>query len=108
MEGRLFGPRVEKLVVGSSSRPRLVEGVQWQIGKVRDALAAAGYGDVPVRGTLCFLDADWPLFGGQFDVSGIAVRWPKALADDLVGPGPLDAEQVDRVHHVLAKAFPMA
>lgn len=108
VEGKIFGPRVEKLIVGSSYRPKLVEGVLWQVEKVRAALEATGCGDVPVRGTLCFLDADWPLFGGQFVVSGVAVRWPKALADDLVRPGSLDFHRIDKVHRALAGVFPVA
>ena len=107
VEGGVLRPRIEKLMVGSSYRPKLVEGVQWQVERVRAALDAAGLGDVPVRGTLCFVDADWPMFGGQFTVSGVAVRWPRPLADELVGPGALESVRVDEVHRALAAAFPV-
>ena len=31
----------------------------------------------PVRGMLCFVEADWPLFGGSFVIDGVDVLWPK-------------------------------
>lgn len=36
-------------------------------------------GDVPVRGALCFLEAEWPLFSGAFATRGVQVLWPKRL-----------------------------
>lgn len=108
VEGGLLRPRVEKLMVGSSDRTKLVEGSQWQVAQLRPALDEAGFADVPARGVLCFLDADWPLLGGSFAVGGVEVLWPKALYKRLEMAGPLEGHAIDRVHPALAEAFPIA
>ncbi|GAA3332590.1 nuclease-related domain-containing protein [Curtobacterium citreum] len=77
VEGGLFRPRSEKLIVGSD-RTKLVESVLRQVALVRDVV-----GPVDVHGTLCFVDADWPLFGSSFTVRGVEVCWPKRLAKQL-------------------------
>jgi len=108
VEGGLFRPRVAKLVVGTRDQTRLVEGVHKQVDLVRAALEAAGLADVPVRGVLCFVEANWPLIGGSFVIDGISVLWPKKLAEQLVATGPLDDAMTERVHRALAAAFPAA
>lgn len=108
VEGGLFRPRVERLVVGTRDQTKLVEGVHKQVDLVRAALEAAGVADVPVRGVLCFVEADWPLFGGSFVIDGVNVLWPKKLAEILSAGGPLDAAAVDRAHRGLAAALPPA
>ena len=37
--------------------------------------------DIPVHGMLCFIEADWPLFGGAFTIFGVDVPRPKNAAD---------------------------
>lgn len=106
--GGLFRPRVEMLVVGTRDQTKLVHGVHKQVDLVRAALDAAGLADVPVRGVLCFVEADWPLFGGSFVIDGVGVLWPKKLAEQLTTPGSLDDAMTERVHRALAAAFPPA
>ncbi len=77
VEGGLFRPRSEKLIVGSD-RTKLVESVLRQVALVRDVV-----GPVDVHGTLCFVDADWPLFGQLVHRRGVEVCWPKRLAKQL-------------------------
>lgn len=108
VEGGLFRPRVERLVVGTRDQTKLVEGVHKQVDLVRAALETAGVADVPVRGVLCFVEADWPLFGGSFVIDNVSVLWPKKLAEQLATAGPLDDAMTQRVHRVLATAFPLA
>lgn len=108
VEGGILRPRVEKLLVGGRNSTHLVAGVQKQMGVVADTLDAAGMGDVPVHGVLCFVDADWPLIGGAFVTGGVAVLWPRKLGDRLRAEGPLDQTAVDRAHRVLAVALPVA
>lgn len=103
VEGGLFRPRVEKLRVGSRDQTKLVDGVLKQVelvaGLVGDAL--------PVRGCLCFIEADWPLIGGAFTVRGVDVLWPKKLYPRLAAAGPFDAS-VAEAHALLAAALPPA
>ena len=108
IEGGLLRPRVEKLIVGSSDRTKLVEGSTWQVGNVRAALDGGGFADVPAEGVLCFIDANWPLFGGSFAIGGVAVLWPKALYERLAARGPLDDAAIAGVHRLLAASFPVA
>lgn len=79
-EGGLFGIGATiGLRVGGRKHDALVAGVLRQVDLVRGALG----NEVPVRGALCFVDADWPLFGGDFSVRGVRVVWPKRLVRDL-------------------------
>ena len=90
VEGGLFRPRVEKLVVGGRDCTRLVDGVLGQVAVVREALP-----DVPVTGALCFIDAGRPLIGGAFVTRGVHVVRPKRLAKRLgESQGELDVGAV--------------
>lgn len=57
VEGGLFRPREERLLVGSRDCTKLVDGVLRQVDVVRALLGI----EVPVHGVLCFVEADWPL-----------------------------------------------
>lgn len=80
VEGGTLRPRVESLRVGGRDRTSLVDGIRSQVDRVT---AALGDLDIPVMGVLCFLEADWPLVGGSFTVSGITVTWPRALVSQI-------------------------
>ena len=107
-EGGILRPRTARLVIGSRDGTKLVEGVHKQVGLVVDALTAAGHGTAPVRGMLCFVDADWPLIGGSFQIDGLDVLWPRKAYERLTTPGPLGPDVVDELHRTLARAFPPA
>ncbi|MGN6131586.1 MAG: NERD domain-containing protein, partial [Nocardioidaceae bacterium] len=88
---------------------KLVDGVLHQVELVTAALAAdTAHADVPVRGALCFVEADWPLVGGSFSTRGVGVMWPKRLAKQLQLPGFLGESEIEQVHRSLAAAFPPA
>ncbi|WP_282946511.1 nuclease-related domain-containing protein [Cellulomonas endometrii] len=108
VEGGIIRPRVHKLMVGSRDCTRLVEGMHKQLDVVRGALERAGFDDVPVHGALCFVDADWPLFGGSFVIDGIAVLWPKKLGERLVAPGAMADDTINAAHSALAGVLPVA
>ncbi|GAA3530903.1 hypothetical protein AFL01nite_18030 [Aeromicrobium flavum] len=104
VEGGILRPRVEKLVVGGRDSTKLVQGVLKQVDLVRSAVGP----EVPVRGVLCFIEADWPLFGGDFMISGIDVMWPKKLYPLLEADGPVNPDSIESLHRSLATAFPPA
>jgi hypothetical protein len=108
VEGGLIRPRVEKLIVGSRDRTRLAAGVQKQVDLVRSALQKAEFGQIPVSGMLCFVEADWPLIGGDFTIANLRVLWPRKAADRIARPGNVDDETAQHVHRILASAFPPA
>ncbi|MCG2804654.1 nuclease-related domain-containing protein [Propionicimonas sp.] len=102
--GGLLRPREELLYVGGRDRTKLVAGMHKQLGLVKAALADRP--EVPVHGVLCFLDADWPVFGGSFVIGGVHVLWPKKLRAMLTEPGTLDADQIADLQWQLHEAFP--
>lgn len=104
VEGGIFSPRTEFLTVGGRNRTKLVEGMHKQVGLVREALKDQP--DVPVRGMLCFIDADWPLIGGSFQVQGVDVVYPRKMRAILTEPGPLDADRIAELQWRLHEAFP--
>jgi hypothetical protein len=87
IEGGILRPRVEKVMVGRRDSTKLVDGVLMQVDLVRDVV-----GDLPIAGSLCFVEADWPLIGGAFVTRGVHVLWPKRLAKLLEesSAGPVD------------------
>ncbi|QIM21638.1 hypothetical protein G7075_11710 [Phycicoccus sp. HDW14] len=102
VEGGLFAPRVEQLRIGSRDGTRLVDGVLTQVDVVRGLLDA----DLPVHGVLCFVDADWPLLGGDFGIRGVRVLWPRKLRALLRTPGDLPTDTIDTIHRTLARGLP--
>jgi hypothetical protein len=104
IEGGLIRPRVEKLMVGTSNRTELVEGMLHQVDVVRGIVGEA----VAVHGVLCFIDADWPLVGGAFETRGIQVLSPKKLCRLLARDGELAGETLLGMHRTLASALPVA
>jgi hypothetical protein len=108
VEGGLFRPRVEKLIIGSRDCTKLVDGVHKQIDLVRAALESARFGEIPVGGMLCFVEADWPLFGGDFTIAGLRVLWPKKATSYIGQPGDVDAQTAERIYRTLASSFPSA
>lgn len=104
VEGGLIRARVEKLMVGTRNCTKLVEGVLRQVALVKDLVADW----VPVRGVLCFVESDWPLFGGSFTTQGVDVLWPKKLYPKLQAEGPLGPEAIASLHATLARALPPA
>jgi hypothetical protein len=108
VEGGLFRPRSEILMVGSRKHTSLVVGVQKQAAAVRARLDAAGFAGIPLHGVLCFVNADWPLLGGDFTVDGVSVLWPGKLAKRIRQMGALDERMIEQIHTALASSFPPA
>lgn len=75
IEGGVIRPRTEKVLVGRRDCTNLVDGVLKQVDLVREVV-----GELPVTGALCFVEAEWPLFGGAFTTRGVHALWPKRLA----------------------------
>lgn len=108
VHGGLFSPRTEKLMVGSRDCTGLVGGVKKQMRLVDGALLAARIGDIPIFGMLCFVEADWPLLGGEFRIDGLDVLWPSKAVSRVTESGALDAGGRDAVARALAAHFPQA
>lgn len=94
IEGGLFRPRGERLTVGSRDGTKLVDGVLKQVDLVRSLIDS----DLPIHGVLCFVEADWPLIGGNFTTREVQVLWPRKLYPQLQADGPLTNEVIADVH----------
>lgn len=84
--GGPFTGRTEHLVVRGRDRSKLLEGMRRQLEVVAGVLVAQP--DIAIRGVLCFVHGDWPLFG-RLQARGIAVLPPHETAKLCSGPGPL-------------------
>lgn len=104
VEGGLMRPRTERLFVGGRNRTPLVEGARKQLGVLRGIVGA----DVPVRGVLCFVEASWPVFGGDFRISEIDVVRPRRLYAMLGEEGPLDESRIEQLYQQVGRALPPA
>lgn len=107
VEGGLLRPRTETLLVGRRTCTNLLTGIGRQVGLVEKALSDFPLG-VAVSGMLCFVEADWPLFGGSFTTSGIDVLGPGKAAEKITRGGPVRPEQAAALHRHLASVFPVA
>lgn len=103
VEGGLLRPRIERLLVGTRDRTTLVDGVLKQADLVRRIVGD----EVPVTGVLCFIEADWPLFGGAFTTRGVDVLWPKRLYARLAMDGEYGA-LIASAHEALGRRLPPA
>lgn len=103
-DGGFFGiGGTTRLTVGGRRKDELVEGVLRQVERVQSVVDDA----VPVRGALAFVDADWPLIGGDFAVRGVAVLWPRRLAKLLLRQEPPTVDVESLAQHLAAR-FPPA
>jgi hypothetical protein len=108
VEGGFFRPRVKRLMVGRRDCTKLVDGMKWQIDVVSAVLGENGVGEVPVVGALCFVEADWPLLSGAFEIDGVQVLWPRKAGALLRRPGSIDADAAKAVASILAQKLPAA
>lgn len=90
VDGGILRKRIERLLISGRDHTKLVDGVLHQVELVEESLPG-----IPVRGALCFVDADWPLFGGAFTVRGVEALWPKRLVARLSAGGAGAGRGVD-------------
>ena len=103
VDGGICRPRTESLRVGGRDGTKLVKGVQSQVATVA---AALGLPEVPVKGVLCFVEADWPIVGGSFTVEGIHIVWPRLLIKRMTEAPTQPIDPYALFAH-LAAAFPI-
>lgn len=97
-----------QLHVGRRNCSNLLDGAERQGDVVRGILTARGLPEVPVRPTLCFINAEWDLFASAFELRGVIVTWPKFLYGVLGKEGELSKTTVQQVAGELAAALPAA
>jgi len=98
---------LEKLLIGGRDRSKLLDGLDRQLGVVRQLLLDIGDTDVPVHGVLCFTDAHLPWMR-SLRLRGHVLMYERALARKLNSDGPLTEARIDSLARSLAAALPPA
>jgi hypothetical protein len=102
--GGSYGGDRERLLVRGRDKTQLVKCLSARIEAVRDALM---FDDVPVRGMLCFLDAQLPTIWTPA-IQGFPLGDLDLARKQLQVEGPLGGDDRLRISRTLADAFPAA
>lgn len=76
----------ERLYVAGRDRSKTIDGVLGQVEVVRAALGDE-FGEVPVRGVLCFIGCDWGFRLKAKELRGVRIVWPLALPETVAADG---------------------
>ncbi len=109
VELRKVGPlfsRESRLYVGGRDKTKLVEALRKQLEIVHKALTDIGYEHVPVRGFLCFVDAEWEFVPTALSFGPTRVVWPRGLIKLIDKEKYEEPLLVHLVAAKLAEAFP--
>ena len=98
-----FRRKDERLFAGSRDCTKLVEQVDGQIAAVEAALSGLA---VTVSGVLCFVGAQWPLFGRPLQFGRVTALWPKALDKHLLASPVLTSDLVRVTAERVQERFP--
>lgn len=94
-----------RLTVGGRDRSAMADAMAWQIDAVATALEGADPMP-PVTPVLCFLEADWPLFGAPDVFRGVRLESHRSLKRLLAANAVLDEQRIGELAAVLAAALP--
>lgn len=103
-----FFSRNDRLYVGSRDCSALATNMEWQVLAVKNALTAADIelSAVPVTPVLCFVDGEWPVILPPESYKGVRLEGKRSIKKLVGGSRVIDDDQVQRIAHVLAIAFP--
>lgn len=94
-----------RLTVGRRDCSAMADKMGWQVDAVAAALEGADPMP-PVTPVLCFLSADWPLFGAPDQFRGVRLASLRSLKRLLVSSDLLDEARIADLTAVLATALP--
>jgi hypothetical protein len=94
-----------RLVVAGRDRTKLVSGVRGQVAHVARMLRSTEHRDVPVRGALCFVDAEFPFFYKPTTVDDVLIGWGRALREIMAQPGCIAESERAGIHRFLGARF---
>ena len=104
--GGFLSPVRTQLMVSGRDKTKLVDAMGWQVAAVRAALSdSAEFADVPVTAALCFIDAEFPLFG-TIEINEVHVRGLRGTAKLVAVAGALDAQARAQLASHLAARLP--
>ena len=94
-----------RLTIGGRDCSTMADKMGWQVEAVLAALVDADPMP-PVTPILCFLEADWPLFGAPDVFRGVRLESNRSLKRRLVGQAVLDDVRISELAAVLSVALP--
>jgi Nuclease-related domain len=94
-----------RLTVGGRDCSTMADNMGWQVEAVAAALADADPMP-PVSPVLCFLEADWPLFGAPDEFRGVRLEGHRSLKRLLVATTVLEEVRISELAAVLSIALP--
>lgn len=94
-----------RLTVGGRDCSAMAEKMGWQVEAVAAAIADADPRP-PITPVLCFLEADWPVFGAPNEFRGVRLESHRSLKRLLVATTLLDEVQIPELAAVLSVALP--
>lgn len=99
-----------RLYVGRRDCTKLASGMEKQVEAIRTALGDAIIQGIAVEvmATLCFVDAEWPLFAKPFMLDDVWIGWAKALGERLLADGPIAPEHLPGLAQRVAAKLPVA
>ena len=104
--GGFLSPVRTQLMVSGRDKTKLVEAMGGQVDAVRAALSdSAEFADVPITAALCFIDAEFPLFG-TIEINEVRVRGLGGTAKLVSAAGALDAPGRAQLARHLAARLP--
>jgi len=109
VERRNVGGRLApdpRLFVAQRNKTELVAGVTERATAVEQVLENVGFSSIPIRGCLCFTDADWRFRPKPFSIDGVWVGWPQALVETLRAAPVLERSALATLVQHLCVEFP--
>jgi hypothetical protein len=105
--GGLFGETDLRLIIRGRDRSKLARDMEWQVQAVKQGLINAGVQPLPpVIPVLCFVASDYPLLWPAEEFQGVRLESIRTIKELVVRSNVLDSAAIDRIHRVLATAFP--
>lgn len=96
-----------RLTVGRRDCSAMAANLGWQVEGILTALRAAAVDPPPpVTPVLCFVDADWPIFGAPEEFHGVRLESPRSIRRLLTSSTILDDVAGERLASVLSSALP--
>jgi hypothetical protein len=92
-----------RLYVGGRDRSRVIDGLEWQVRAVNQALGSLV---APVSSAVCFTDAEWGWFAKPFTVREVFVSGPNALARRISETRILSVDEINEIAIQLARTLP--
>lgn len=93
-----------RLLVNGVDRTKLVQDVRLQVEVIRLGLAASP--DIPVSGAICWMEPDGLPRLRKLSVDEVLIDGPRALAEELRGPGSVSPRRLRAIANVLDRRLP--